>query len=718
MTGGKGIYIRVKRLTAVILSVVTVILGIGGPSCAYGAEASMDVDEAMYVNLDLYGRVERVNVVKSCDRNGVRSFTDYGDYTGVRNMTDETEPVLGDGMVTWNLAEDAKSRFYYQCAMEADAVILPWNFDVSYRWNGVPKNGDELAGVSGLIEIHIEATANANALGYYRDNMILAVAVLVDLDNCYSVEADGAQVQNIGSQTGVVFTALPGEDGDYTVRIGTDCFETNGIYMAMFPGTLKELEHITDLKEAKDTWKEAGDRFYDSAEDMARAIEGMRDGVSEMQSGLDSAEDARGIWSGARESILDENERTLASLTAVSGQLTRMIPHIQTARDAAEVLDDSLDDIVDVMKEMQEPLRDLNGELQGVQSNSDDVAAALPKVISLMQELVELNARLDASEQVYVTQLAVVSSSLSDVEDDYAMDEDLIDDVTPVATSGDAAAVGSAENRDARNGRLARRSEGSGVTHSRHEAPMVGAGGNGVTLDATELLAILTQKSETLQDFASTSNALSREMQHLLEDTADAARCASDLSEMLDWLIAEIATMQESLEIYYPDLQRTLDDTEDLVRLMGDALDQSISTASVLQETMRNSSGSMDDAARESIDAAMELLDRSLRVLDSTAAMRESGRTMKDVLDSEWDDLEQETRFLYMDPNAEKVSFTSERNPEPRSLQIILRTAEICMDDGEELLDAETAAQNSGPLARIWDVLLRIWESIRAVFHL
>ena len=43
-----------------------------------------------------------------------------------------------------------------------------------------------------------------------------------------------------------------GEDGDYTVRIGTDSFETTGVIMAMMPGTVEDLEHIKDLKEAKD----------------------------------------------------------------------------------------------------------------------------------------------------------------------------------------------------------------------------------------------------------------------------------------------------------------------------------------------------------------------------------------------------------------------------------------------------------------------------------
>ncbi|MCD8083309.1 MAG: MMPL family transporter [Clostridiales bacterium] len=701
---------RLRRMTAGVLAVLMTLSGVGAAGPVYGAEASVDVDEAMYVNLDLYGRMDKVNVVKSCDRNGVRSFTDYGDYTDVANMTDDTEPVRGDGFVTWNLPDDAQPRFYYRCELAPEAVTLPWNFDVSYRLNGVPKNGEELAGASGLVEIQIKATANEDALEYYRNNMILAVAVLIDLDECYSVDADGAQVQNLGSQTGVVFTALPGEDGDYTVRIGTDCFETDGIYMAMIPGTTEELEHITDLKEAKDTWKDAGDELYDSMEGMARSIESMRDGVLRMQDGLASAEEAREVWSAAKDPILDENERTLASLSAVSGQLSAMIPHIQTAKEAAETLDDSLDDIVRTMGEMQDPLRDLSRELYGIQSNSDDVAAALPRVTSLMQELVALNARLDASTQVYVTQLALVSSSLSDAEEDEEAEEELIDDVTPVATDGDATAVGLSRRGTTMTGHAAM----AGL--SRHETPLVGVGVSGVTLDAASLLSTLTQKSEVLKDFADASNTLSKEMQKLLADTADAARYTADLAEMLDCLIADVEITQESLKIYYPDLQRALDDSEELVRLTTDALDQSVGTAALVQEALRDSSGSLDAAARESILAAMELLDQSLCVLDATASMRESGRTMKDVLDSEWDDLEQETRFLYMDPNARKVSFTSEQNGEPKSLQIILRTAEIRVDEGEELLDAEAAEQESGPLARRRSVLQRLWEWSTGIF--
>ena len=66
-----------------------------------------------------------------------------------------------------------------------------------------------------------------------------------------------------------------------------------GVIMAMAPGTIDDLNHIKDLKEAKDTWKDAGDALYDSLEQMAKSVESMRDGINQVQSGVSSAESAR-----------------------------------------------------------------------------------------------------------------------------------------------------------------------------------------------------------------------------------------------------------------------------------------------------------------------------------------------------------------------------------------------------------------------------------------
>lgn len=88
----------------------------------------------------------------------------------------------------------------------------------------------------------------------------------------------------------------------------------------------------------------------------------------------------------------------------------------------------------------------------------------------------------------------------------------------------------------------------------------------------------------------------------------------------------------------------------------------------------------------------MELLDKSLSIFDSTTAMRQAGRTMKDTIDNELDKFDTDNRFLFMDPSAEKVSFTSDKNRPPKTLQIVLRTDEISVDDDDaKTVDAEVA---------------------------
>ncbi len=684
---------RYQRLGVMGLAAVMACTGTVLPVLA--GQASVAVDENMYVNLDYYGNVDKVNVVKGCDLNGQTTITDYGNYTAVTNMSDYTEPVIEGNKVTWNVSPDYKGRFYYKGELDAKKVALPWNFDVSYKLNGVPKNADELAGASGLIEIHIDAKFNdsADVNEYYKNNFVLAVAVMVDTNDCYSLEADGAQKQTIGSNSAVVFTALPGEDGDFTVRIGTDSFETSGVFMAMTPLTGSDLEHVTDLKDAKDTWKESGDEMHDSMQQMALSVEAMRDGINSLQNGMNSAESARQTWSGAKDSILEGNDRAIETLSAVSDQLEAMIPHIETAKEAADTAHDSLGDIVDTVREMQDPLNKLHSALKGVKSGSEDMASAVPSLNTLMQQIITLDATLQANEQIYVTSRASIGVSLQDVDDDYYidMDVDLYDDRTASPSDSSGIAMYSSAGSSA-------------------------AAVAGLPMDMVTLQSVLGQKTQKLQILAAASNKLASEMSSLLDDVADTAKYTSELTDSLEMLTEDTAALYDSMDSYYPDLQAALDDSEELMNRTTEALNTSLSTAAIVQNTLKNSSDNLDAATRDSIRGTLELLDKSLSVLDSTASIRHAGVTMKEAIDKEWDDLDGDTRFLNMDPNAEKVSFTSDENQEPESVQIILRTAEISLDDDDEVLDAESEAASQSPLCRIWNVLVKMWKAFVEIF--
>lgn len=304
-------------------------------------------------------------------------------------------------------------------------MVLPWDFDVSYKLNGVPTDGDKLAGANGLIEINVKATPNDNADLYYRNNMMLMVTVPVDMSKCYSVDADGAQIQSLGSTTAAVFSALPGEEGDYTVRIGTDSFETTGVIMAMAPGTIDDLNHIKDLKEAKDTWKDAGDALYDSLEQMAKSVESMRDGINQVQSGVSSAESARQKWSANKDSILAGNDQTLESLTALSQQLETLVPHLQTAKDAAETVHNSMGDIVNTMGDMQEPLRKMYNRLRNISTTSQSLGEQLNDVREDMAWLIQNNAQFQVQT---TTILEALPGLIEDLQDYDAEALDLYDE--------------------------------------------------------------------------------------------------------------------------------------------------------------------------------------------------------------------------------------------------------------------------------------------------
>ena len=82
----------------------------------------------------------------------------------------------------------------------------------------------------------------------------------------------------------------------------------------------------------------------------------------------------------------------IETLSAVSDQLEAMIPHIETAKEAADVAHDSLGDIVNTVREMQDPLNKLHSALKGIKSGSEDMSGQVSPLNQLMQQIIALDA--------------------------------------------------------------------------------------------------------------------------------------------------------------------------------------------------------------------------------------------------------------------------------------------------------------------------------------
>ena len=327
---------------------------------------------------------------------------------------------------------------------------------------------------------------------------------------------------------------------------------------------------------------------------------------------------------------------------------------------------------------MQEPLRKLDTSLRGLKSSSGSASVSVDDVVSAVQQIKKLDTQLQKSIVDFIKNLASSQASMEDAIADYY-------DV---------------EAGDADDQALAEAAAGADTS-----------AGHAGLLNAQELIGILKQKEKALRQVASSSNALVSDTSNMLDDVSNVARYLAQTTDQMDYLIEDTKALKDSLDVYYPDLQSALDDSKELVNRTTDALNNSTNSLTLVQNTVRESSDSLDAAAKDSIKGSLNVLNKSLNVLD-----RKAGRTMKDTMDNEWNDLEDDTNFLNMDPNAEKVSFTSDENAEPNTLQIIMRTEEISVDDDAELLDAETEKAAVNPLQRMWNMLVQMWKAIVEIF--
>ena len=138
----------------------------------------------------------------------------------------------------------------------------------------------------------------------------------------------------------------------------------------------------------------------------------------------------------------------------------------------------------------------------------------------------------------------------------------------------------------------------------------------------------------------------------------------------------------------------------------------------VVNQTLISAGDSLDAGTRESLQGLQQMMEKSVSMLDAVGEIRDAGREMKQTLDEELDEFEEENQFLNLDPEADMLSFTSSKNPSPHSLQIVLRTDEISEEDKTtDISDLETEnAEDAGPLHRMWNVLVEIFRAVVAIF--
>ncbi len=417
-----------KNLYRVIALGLTGIMA-AGTICqpVKAAAPTVQVDESLYVNLDYYGGISDISVVKGCYLNGNTTIEDYGTYDEIINMSNRVEPVVADGKVTWNLEGEEEQYFYYELKSEDLKKKVPWDIDVSYKVNGVETAGENLAGADGLVTTLVHVTPRDDIEDYYKNNMVLICGTLVDMKNTLSIDAPGSQTQSLGTQKAVIFMSLPGEESEYRIDIGTHSYESMGLFFAMVPATLESLEIVNDVREVKDTVEDSVDAMNDAIDVILDNVAGMKDSFSNLEEGLNKAEAAHSTYDDNRETIEADAD---AALDALNNMVTYLeVINVQSEADK-ENLDKTIDKLVAMMRSigaLEGLNKSMNSSLDGLNKNLGTLnqiseGTITDAGIQALQEVVGQNATQEQvtalAKQMTVTVAANkgVNISVSDVD--------------------------------------------------------------------------------------------------------------------------------------------------------------------------------------------------------------------------------------------------------------------------------------------------------------
>lgn len=722
-----------NKIIASILA--TLILLSFMPNAAMAAAPVVSVDESVYVNLDHYGKPTNVNIVKGCSLNGNQHFMDYGDYDAVTNMSNNAIPDRKDGSVGWSL-DNYTGRFYYECTAKQGTIILPWDIDVSYSLNGDPISAEKLAGASGLVQIDVKITPNTNSNIYYQNNMLLQVQSTFDMSKVSNVDAPGAQLQTIGGKKIVLFAAMPGEEDTFTMRIGTNSFETDGLLITMVPGKLKQLKDAKELKEDIDTFQDSVNSIYESTNVILKTIETMESGMSQAKSGLSLLERANQSLSASKDSLFSKSEKALTDLSEVTANTAIMIPHLKEGENAIQDLNTdinaltktmestktdiekyktSISNVQDDLSDLREVLKDVRGNSKQrdalVQTTRSDIRAMKTDLDSLCNRSSDLASKLSTLGSATSTLASVLKSGAASSPTDYSSYFKSPENLILYQTL-----MGMNESNQAMLNYM-----GSTLSATAE-----------VSASANDMMNAASKLSENGKDYLNTASKSVDLMESYFEDL-DSANVATDKllgesSEILsttsslltkgESLIDNVSAINTTANKYKDSSIKALQDTENLTSSIVGSLQSAQSFLNAFEETLKNSSDDLTQGNAEMLKGVISTLQQSLIGIKQTPTLKKANDTIKATTDKEINKFKKENRLLYLDQEAPLISFTSNKNPAPQSIQVVLRTQEINKDSNntENIANADPEEQDSTVLERIARVFIELGQALGSIF--
>lgn len=358
---------KICRAISIIVSAVIVIGMLPTAAFAESESPNYTKTQVVYSKLDGNGKQSGVYVVNQFEvnSNNSASVTDYGDYTSIKNITDEQNiAVIGKKEIEIN----SENPYLYQGNL-GEETQLPWNVSVSFILDGKDVSVSELAGKSGDLRLEFDVSANENCTKDYANNYLLQVTADLDNEKCSDIKCEDATIAQDSGNTKLSFMVFPGRNAKYEITAKVKDFEFDGFTVVGIPLAI-------DLDVDDSEFDEATTQF----DELENAIKKICDGTQSLKNGTSALQGGiKNVYSGQLK--LNDGIQDLSSATSDLSA-------------GAKQINDALQTFVSLGNQLRSGVDSYSGSLQAKsdelssQSASIDVESASSAYKSAMTEYV------------------------------------------------------------------------------------------------------------------------------------------------------------------------------------------------------------------------------------------------------------------------------------------------------------------------------------------
>lgn len=701
-----NLFKKVKKMKGKrVLAVALVGLMLGNQVLA--TENILKNSETVYVNVDAYGKVEKINVYQDYQFYGQEQITSYGNYSEFQVLTGNLVPQVVGDEVTWNVSGENQLSYIGKIDLEK-ANSLPWQFNLTYEWNGVEIPASELVGKSGLVKVKIEILPNSAAPICYQNNYMLEITASFDMSKYLSVLAKDATEVTVGKEKQLMFIVLPGQEKTIEIEIGTEDFEMEGITFAMIPLQGDILEAVQNLVEDKNE---------------------MEDAFEQTNQSLDVILNQMNLMTGHLQSIVNGTENLQNGLNLIYDNKEERNENIEQLRVNLTELNDVINDVLEDTQYVKERVEDTNQLLLDIKSFCEDLIGHLQEMEEKLEDCIEMAEDLPEDIDQLRKMLLDTRSLMGDAKK-LLGNYEAIEDIDIKTIAGQLEAIGQ-NAKEIGEEAYEKLMEGEGDIDFYQE--IIGVSQEiGESLKKTQ--TELEKAQELMQDSDKNVSGLTSNLTKLQNDLNALAKSLDRMSENSEELPDTIEVLQNTVMNMREILDRIMQDWDenqsgDFIKIMEgiEHIDKILVQLQTLQTTAQNMltllqkeltilENEIHSSTHQTIDGTQDLLKDTSRITQESMALKQAKNTIYQTIKNNVNDLDEKTTIMNVDAEAEIPSFVSEKNPSPEKVQIFVKTASIKKSNQEEIVDLEPKEEKVGFLSKVRNIFAKIWNFFTTLF--